>query len=73
MGRDMRRKLQHVGWGTLFIGVCLVGCTKAAVRPKEVPDPLLVTKPPVEGRSQTSKSSPLSRGEPPPPMPEETK
>ncbi|HEY7158480.1 MAG TPA: hypothetical protein VH575_31335 [Gemmataceae bacterium] len=65
----MGRKLRHVGWITLFL-VAFVGCTKSAVRTKEVPDPMLVTKPPVEGRSHTSKSSPLSRGEPtPPPLP----
>ena len=68
MGPDMGRKLRHLGWITLFIGV-FAGCTKSAVRPKEVPDPMLVTKPPVEGRTQTVKSSPLSRGEPAPPSP----
>jgi hypothetical protein len=64
----MGRKLRHVGWITLFVGV-FAGCTKSAVRTKEVPDPMLVTKPPVEGRAHAAKSSPLSRGEPAPPSP----
>ena len=69
MGREMGRKLQHVGWATLLIGGALLGCHKSAVQHKEPPDPLLVTKPPVEGRPHTTQSSPLSRNESAPPTP----
>jgi hypothetical protein len=68
----MGRKLRRVGWITLFFsGVLLLGCTKSAVRPKEVADPMLVTKPPVQGQTRTAHSSPLSRtpSSPPPPLP----
>jgi hypothetical protein len=68
-GRDMGRTLRQVSWITLFFGSCLFGCTKSAVRHKEPPDPLLVTKSPVEGRPHTTHASPLSRTEPTPPPP----
>jgi len=69
MGREMGRKLQHLGRATLLIGGALLGCHKSAIQHKEPPDPLLVTKPPVEGRPHTAKSSPLTGNEPTPPMP----
>jgi hypothetical protein len=51
----------------LLVGGALFGCHKSAVQHKETPDPLLVTKPPVEGRSGTSHASPLARTQPPQP------
>lgn len=69
MGRKMGRKLRYVGWTTLMIGGALLGCHKSAVQHKEPPDPLLMTKPAVEGRPHAAQSSPLSRNEPAPPTP----
>jgi len=65
----MGRKLRRVGWITLFGSVVLLGCHKSAVQHKEPPDPLLVSKPPVEGRPHTAHSSPLGRTQPTPPPP----
>jgi hypothetical protein len=64
----MGRKLRCIGWITsLFLGGALLGCTKSALQQKPVSDPLLVTKPAVEGRKHTAQASPLHRMEPPPP------
>jgi hypothetical protein len=57
---------------TLFCCGALLGCHKSAVQHKEPPDPLLVSKPPVEGRNHTAHSTPLSRSEPTPPPPAPT-
>jgi hypothetical protein len=62
MGRNLRR----VGWIALLCGT-LVGCHKSAVQHKEPPDPLLVTKPAVTGKSHSSNGSSLARSEPTPP------
>lgn len=65
----MRRNLRRVGWITLLCGSALTGCHKSAVQHKEPPDPLLVTKPAVAGKSHSSNASPLARTESPPPPP----
>jgi hypothetical protein len=65
----MARKLRHISWLTLLFGGAILGCTKTAVQQKTVPDPLLVTKPPVEGRSHAAQSSPINRSEPSPKPP----
>ncbi len=63
----MARTLQRLGLLGLFLSGGLLGCTKLAVQPKQVPDPLLVTKPPVEGRPRAAQASPLHRMEAPSP------
>jgi hypothetical protein len=70
MGRDMARKL---GWLTLLLCGAILGCTKTALQHKSVPDPLLVTKPGVEGRPHAAQASPIRRSEstPIPPAPAE--
>ena len=65
----MARKLRHLGWIVLFFGVAAVGCTKTAVQQKTIPDPMLLSKPPVEGRTHAAQSSPIRRGEPTPTPP----
>jgi hypothetical protein len=70
MGPDMGRNLRRVGWITVLCGGTLLGCHKSAVQHKEPPDPLLVTKPAVAGKSHSSNAGPLARSEPtPPPAP----
>jgi hypothetical protein len=46
----MGGRLLRVGLASLLLGGVTIGCTKPAVQHKEPPDPLLVTKKPVEGR-----------------------
>jgi|GEM_PF-2891408 hypothetical protein len=65
----MAQKLRYVGWFTLLFSSAVLGCTKAAVQQKSVPDPLLLTKPPVEGRPHTAQASPIYRSEPTPTPP----
>jgi hypothetical protein len=57
------------GLAAVGLGVGALGCHKSAVQHKDPPDPLLVSKPPVEGRPHTAHASPLARTEPPPPPP----
>ena len=64
VGSAMRCNLRRFGWASLLVSSALVGCTKSAVQQKPVSDPLLVTKPPVEGRSHTTQASALRRSEP---------
>jgi hypothetical protein len=53
----MRRALnQAILAGLLLLGG-LTGCSKPVVREKPVPDPLLTSKKPVEGRSGLSESA----------------
>jgi len=64
----MAQKHRHLGWiPFLLASSALLGCTKAAVQQKSVPDPLLLSKPPVEGRTHAAQASPLRPSEPPPP------
>lgn len=65
----MARKLRHIGWLILLCGGAMLGCTKTAVQHKTIPDPMLVTKPAVEGRSHAAQASPIHRGEPTPKPP----
>ena len=65
----MARKLRHVGWLTFLLCGAILGCTKAAVQQKTIPDPLLVTKPPVEGRPHAAQASPIHHSEPSPKPP----
>ncbi|HWG45580.1 MAG TPA: hypothetical protein VN688_22645 [Gemmataceae bacterium] len=62
-------KLRRIGWGILLFSGTLLGCHKSAVQHKEPPDPLLVTKPPVEGRPHAAHASPLAHTQPTPPPP----
>ena len=68
----MARKLRLIGWLSLMFGSAILGCTKTAVQQKSVPDPLLVTKPAVEGRPHAAQASPIRRGEPTPKPPAST-
>jgi hypothetical protein len=65
----MRGKLRRISWVSLVVGFAVLGCTKTAVQQKPVPDPLLVTKPPVEGRPHAAQASPIHRSEPSPKPP----
>ena len=66
----MRRKLGQVGLATLLLTTLTLGCNKSAVRQKEPPpDPLLVTKKPVEGKPTPEEAPALARAEPIPPAP----
>jgi hypothetical protein len=63
----MRRRLRHFGLITLLLGSVALGCTRSAVQHKEPPDPLLVTKKPVEGRPQRADTDPAYEAPPAPP------
>jgi hypothetical protein len=65
----MRRVLCTTGLAVLVMSVSAAGCNKQAVREKPLPDPLLTSKKPIEGRPHVSEASPLSREEIPPPPP----
>ncbi|MHB1425794.1 MAG: hypothetical protein ACYC3I_21725 [Gemmataceae bacterium] len=62
----MMRKL---GWLSLLIGGAILGCTKTAIQQKAVPDPMLMTKPAVEGRPHAAQASPIHHGDPTPTPP----
>ncbi len=66
----MRRRLRRWGLMTLLLGGMTLGCTRAAVQHKEPPDPLLVTKKPVEGRPRRADAdlAPDAMQPPPPPV-----
>jgi hypothetical protein len=51
-----------------------VGCNRQAVREKPLPDPLLTSKKPIEGRPHVAEAPFLARDDipPPPPRPPET-
>lgn len=65
----MARKFRHSSWIALFLVNAVLGCTKTAVQQKSVPDPLLLSKHPVEGRTHAAQSSPIRRDAPTPPPP----
>jgi desulfoferrodoxin (superoxide reductase-like protein) len=65
----MARKLHHISWIALFLSSAILGCTRTAVQQKSVPDPMLVTKPAVEGRPHAAQASPIRRSEPTPTPP----
>jgi hypothetical protein len=64
----MGRKLFLFGVGALALAAPL-GCTKQVVRDKTPPDPLLVSKKPVEGKQNVLPAEPRPRAEFPPPPP----
>jgi hypothetical protein len=53
----------------VLLGGAAVGCTKPAVRKKTPPDPLLVSKKPVEGVPQAAPAATARVEVPPPPYP----
>ena len=67
----MRRKLWRAGLAALVLGGAVVGCHRNAVQKKQPPpDPLLITKKPVEGRPHAPEPTLSARDEPtPPPVP----
>jgi hypothetical protein len=65
----MRRTLQRVTAAGLVVAAATLGCNKQLVREKNPPDPLLVSKKPVEGR-QSDQHGPVATAIPqPPPLP----
>ena len=65
----MWQKLRQLGLATLVVSAGAFGCHRSAVRDKNPPpDPLLVSKKPVEGRGHGEPRSTV-RGEVPPPAP----
>jgi hypothetical protein len=65
----MRRALGMAGLAVLVVWVGLAGCTKPAVREKPLPDPLLTSKKPIEGKAHLTESWPAGEALPPPPPP----
>jgi hypothetical protein len=59
----------RTGLAALLLGGAAVGCTRSAVRQKTPPDPLLVSKKPVEGVPLTAPPAPPRVEAPPPPYP----
>jgi hypothetical protein len=57
-----------MGLTILLLGLVL-GCNRQVVQQKQPPDPLLVSKMPVEGRPTARKIDATARVEPPPPYP----
>lgn len=66
--RIMRRQLRQIGGITLLLGG-LLGCNRSAVQHKEPHDPMLITKPAVQGQAHASHLLPIPRVEPAPPLP----
>ena len=61
------RSLLAAGMSSL----CLLGCSEKSAIQKQVRDPLLITKKPVEGRAESTSTSPPAYAElSPPPLPE---
>jgi hypothetical protein len=54
---------------SLLLGGVTLGCTRTAVQHKEPPDPLLVTKKPVEGRPRRADADIAFEAIQPPPPP----
>jgi hypothetical protein len=65
----MHRTLCWAGLAVLVVWGTQAGCTKPAVREKPLPDPLLTSKKPIEGKPHVSESAPPAREELPPPPP----
>jgi hypothetical protein len=65
----MGRSVWQIGVCVLLVGAA-AGCTHSAVQQKTPPDPLLVTKKPVEGKPTSGKPEMTARFDPlPPPYP----
>jgi hypothetical protein len=66
----MRNLLMRLVLASLLLGGMVGGCYKPAVREKPVPDPLLTSKKPVQGRHPDDRDGPAPDGEfPRPPAP----
>ena len=65
----MRRVLSQAVLAALLIGAGAIGCTKPMVKEKPVPDPLLTSKKPIEGRSLSSDNQPPASEDLLPPLP----
>jgi hypothetical protein len=63
----MARLFRSIGLGALLCLAVLPGCHKNAVQHKDPPDPMLVTKKPVEGRIRTPSVEENTIPEPPAP------
>ena len=67
--------MRQRAWRSLLVAsmssVCLLGCSEKSAIQKQVRDPLLITKKPVEGRAESTSTSPPAYAElSPPPLPE---
>jgi len=71
----MRRILSTGGLGLLVVWGALTGCQRAVVREKALPDPLLTSKKPVEGKPHMMAPESIVREvvPAPPPMPAEVR
>ena len=65
----MIRNVVRTGLTALLLGGAVTGCTRSAVHQKTPPDPLLVSKKPVEGLPQAATPPAASAVVPPPPYP----
>ncbi len=66
----MRRTLGKTGLVLLVFWASQIGCNKPAVREKPLPDPLLTSKKPVEGKAQFADWGDRAEELPPaPPLP----
>jgi hypothetical protein len=64
-----RKLLLQSALATGLLAGALVGCHKNAIQRKEPPDPLLVTKKPVEGRPRPAETTTAWNEPTPPPVP----
>ncbi len=65
----MMRTVVRAVLAAVLLGGAAAGCTKSAVRQKTPPDPLLVSKKPVEGVPQPAAPATARVEVPPPPYP----
>jgi len=65
----MTRTVVRAVLAAVLLGGAAAGCTKSAVRQKTPPDPLLVSKKPVEGVPQAAPPATARVEVPPPPYP----
>lgn len=65
----MRHLLRLGGLTLMFAWVAQTGCHKPAVREKPLPDPLLTSKKPIEGRPHVTSANLVAREEIPSPPP----
>jgi outer membrane biosynthesis protein TonB len=69
----MRRQLFHLWLAASASGCLIIGCQHSARRAEYPAEPLLLSKPPVEGKIEVVDSAPPPHSEPmPPPLPAET-
>jgi hypothetical protein len=66
----MWRKLWQIGVSLILLGSVVTGCNRQTVQTKPPPDPLLMTKKPVEGKPSPVVPDATARLDPPaPPLP----